>query len=82
MQLKSLEKGEQTNRQNKEIIRQRKKEYQKRERANKELLVNTYGCFLGLTSKGITVKRQGKIIYQQPVGALTHIKPKKNTFKI
>lgn len=29
MQLKSLEKGEQTNRQNKEIIRQRKKEYQK-----------------------------------------------------
>lgn len=73
MQLKSLEKGEQTNRQNKEIIRQRKKEYQKRECANKELLVNTYGCFLGLTSKGITVKRQGKVIYQQPVGALTHI---------
>lgn len=73
VQLKNLEKGEQTNLQNKELIRQRKKEYHKRERANKELLVNTYGCFLGLTSKGITVKRQGKIIYQQPVGALTHI---------
>lgn len=73
VQLKNLEKGEQTNLQNKELIRQRKKEYHKREQANKELLVNTYGCFLGLTSKGITVKRQGKIIYQQPVGALTHI---------
>ena len=72
-QFKNLEKGEEINRQNKEIIRQRKKEYHKRERANKELLVNTYGCFLGLTSKGITVKRQGKVIYQQPVGALAHI---------
>ena len=70
---KTLEKGEQTNRQNKDIIRQRKKEYHKRERENKELLVNTPGCFIGFTSKGITVKRQGKVVYQQPVGALTHI---------
>lgn len=73
LQQKILEKGEQTNRQNKDIIRQRKKEYHKRERENKELLVNTPGCFIGLTSKGITVKQQGKIIYQQPVGALIHI---------
>lgn len=73
LQQKTLEKGEQTNRQNKDIIRQRKKEYHKRERENKELLVNTPGCFIGFTSKGITVKRQGKIVYQQPVGALTHI---------
>ena len=73
LQQKSLGKGEQTNRQNKDIIRQRKKEYRKRERENKELLVNTPGCFIGLTSKGVTVKQQGKIIYQQPVGALTHI---------
>lgn len=73
LQQKSLGKGEQTNRQNKDIIRQRKKEYRKRERENKELLVNTSGCFIGLTSKGVTVKQQGKIIYQQPVGALTHI---------
>jgi len=73
LQQKSLGKGDQTNRQNKDIIRQRKKEYRKRERENKELLVNTPGCFIGLTSKGVTVKQQGKIIYQQPVGALTHI---------
>lgn len=73
LQQKTLEKGEQTNRQNKDIIRQRKKEYHKRERENKELLVNTPGCFIGFTSKGITVKRQGKIVYQKPVGALTHI---------
>lgn len=73
LQQKTLEKGEQTNRQNKDIIRQRKKEYHKRERENKELLVNTPGCFIGFTSKGITVKRQGKVVYQQPVGALTHI---------
>lgn len=73
VQLKNLRKGEHTNRQNKEIIQKRKKEYHKRERENKELLINTYGCFMGLTSKGITIKRQGKVIYQQPVGALSHI---------
>lgn len=73
LQQKTLEKGEQTNLKNKDIIRQRKKEYRKRERENKELLVNTPGCFIGLTSKGVTVKQQGRIIYQQPVGALTHI---------
>lgn len=73
IQQKNLEKGAKTNRQNKDIILQRKKEYHKRERENKELLINTYGCFLGLTSKGITVKKQGKVIFQQPVGALSHI---------
>lgn len=45
LQQKTLEKGEQTNWQNKDIIRQRKKEYRKRERENKELLVNTPGCY-------------------------------------
>lgn len=59
--------------QNRKIIEQRKREYQKREGEGRELIVNTYGCFIGLTQKGVTVKQQGKIIYQKPIGALAHI---------
>ncbi|MDM8270016.1 CRISPR-associated endonuclease Cas1 [Barnesiella viscericola] len=73
IQQKTLEKGAQTNRQNKEQILQRKKEYHKRERENKELLISSPGSFLGLTSRGFTVKQRGKVVYQQPIGALTHI---------
>lgn len=59
--------------QNKKVITRRKKEYQKREGENRELVVNAYGSFVGLTQKGVTVRQQGKIIYQKPIGALAHI---------
>jgi len=50
-----------------------KSSYQQREEDGKELIVNTYGCFIGLTQKGVTVRLQGKVIYQKPIGALAHI---------
>lgn len=59
--------------QNRKIIERRKREYQKREGEGRELIVNTYGCFIGLTQKGVTVKQQGKVIYQKPIGTLAHI---------
>lgn len=70
---KGLNKDRKVKEQNKKIIEQRKKEYRKREAESSELVVNTYGCFIGLSGKGITVKLQGKVIYQKPVGALSHI---------
>ena len=59
--------------QNQKIINQRKAEYRKREGEGSELLINTFGCFIGLSGKGITVKQQGKIIAQRPIGSLSHI---------
>lgn len=35
--------------------------------------MNTFGSFIGISQKGITVKQQGKVVYQKPVGALAHI---------
>ena len=70
---KNNEKATVTATQNKKIIATRKKEYQKREGENRELVVSTFGSFIGLTQKGITVKQQGKVIFQKPIGALSHI---------
>lgn len=70
---KGMQKEKIAKEQNKKIIEQRKKEYRKREGEGSELLVNTYGCFIGLSGKGITVKQQGRVIYQKPIGALSHI---------
>ena len=67
------EKERKTKDQNKKIIEQRKAEYRKREGEGSELLVNTYGCFIGLSGQGITVKKQGKVICKKPIGALSHI---------
>lgn len=70
---KRKDKERATKDQNKKIIERRKREYQKREGESRELIVNTFGCFVGLTQKGVTVKQQGKIIYQKPIGTLAHI---------
>lgn len=70
---KSETKSVRTNDQNKKIIEKRRKEYQKREGENKELVVSTFGSFIGISQKGVTVKQQGKVVYQKPVGALSHI---------
>lgn len=70
---KGAEKEQKAKEQNKKIIEQRKAEYRKREGEGSELLINTHGCFIGLSGRGITVKQQGKIIAQKPTGALSHI---------
>ena len=70
---KGIAKEQRAKEQNKRLIEQRKAEYRKREGEGSELLVNTFGCFIGLSGKGITVKQQGKIIMQKPIGSLSHI---------
>lgn len=54
-------------------IEKRKIEYQKREEENRELVVSTIGSVVGVSQNRITVKQQGKIVYNNPIGALSHI---------
>lgn len=70
---KGADKAQKVKEQNQRIIEQRKMEYRKREGEGSELLVNTYGCFIGLSGQGITVKQQGRVICKKPIGALSHI---------
>ena len=70
---KGIAKEQRAKEQNQKIINQRKAEYRKREGEGIELLVNTFGCFIGLSGKGITVKQQGRVIAQRPIGSLSHI---------
>lgn len=58
---------------NKKLINQKKREYQKRENEGSELVVNTPGSFIGKTNKGITIKVKGQIINKKPTTALKHI---------
>lgn len=70
---KGMEKERKAQEQNKKIIERRKAEYRKREGEGNELLVNTHGCFIGLSGGGVTVKQQGKVVSRRPVGTLSHI---------
>lgn len=70
---KGADKEQKAKEQNRKIVEQRKNEYRKREGESSELLVNTYGCFIGLSGQGVTVKQQGKVISKRPIGALSHI---------
>lgn len=45
---------------NKKLISKRKREYRQKENEASELIVNTYGAFIGVKNKGITVKSSGK----------------------
>lgn len=45
---------------NKRLIAQRKREYRKKENADTELVVNTFGTYIGVNSSGITVKVKGQ----------------------
>lgn len=55
------------------VIASRKREYQRRESENSELIVNTPGCFLGLSGRGITLRKNGQPVRIPPSAALKHI---------
>ncbi len=59
--------------QNRRVIEKRKAEYRKRESEGSELLINTFGCYIGLSGKGITVKQNGKTVATRTLGSLKHI---------
>jgi group II intron reverse transcriptase/maturase/CRISPR-associated endonuclease Cas1 len=72
--LKRLQKEKKTPKaDNKKLINQRKREYQKREIEGSELVVNTPGSFIGVTSRGIAIKLKGEYINKKPTQALKHI---------
>lgn len=58
---------------NKKIIQQRKEEFHRREAASSGLLVSRAGTFIGLTAKGITASRKGKVVAQQHAESVSQI---------
>lgn len=69
----SCKKGKNKKTDNKKLIRQKKREYQKREKEGAELVVSTPGSFIGKTHRGIQIKVRGEIIYRKPTQTLKHI---------
>lgn len=59
--------------QNKKIIAQRKREYQKKEEAGAEMLVSTPGSFIGYSKGQVVVKKKGLVIAKVPFANLKHI---------
>ncbi|MDR2915332.1 MAG: CRISPR-associated endonuclease Cas1 [Tannerella sp.] len=58
---------------NQKLIRQKKAEYQRRESENSELIVSSYGSFIGKNNRGISVKLKGKSVFEKTTSALEHI---------
>ena len=58
---------------NKRLIAQRKKEYRQKENEASELIVSSYGTFIGVNNKGITVKTMGKKQTLPTTSNLQHI---------
>lgn len=59
--------------QNRKIIQARKLEFRRKEVEGSELIVSRPGTFIGLSSRGVTVKEKGNIISQIPTTNLSHI---------
>lgn len=59
--------------QNKKIIAQRKREYQKKEEADAEMLVSTPGSFIGYSKGQVVVKNKGLVIAKVSFANLKHI---------
>ena len=58
---------------NEQIIERRKAEYRKRESEGCELVVNTYGSFMGISRQCVTVKNNGRVTARKPGASLSHI---------
>lgn len=58
---------------NRKLIQERKKEYRKKEAETSGLLVNKPGAFIGLTNKGVTISKRGKVIAQHHPDNLSQI---------
>ena len=58
---------------NKRLINSKKLEYQKRESEGTELVISSFGSFVGKNNRGISVKVNGKTKKTPPSNALNHI---------
>ena len=57
----------------KQAISSRKREYQRLESENSELIVSSPGYFIGLSGRGITLRKNGQPVKTPPTAALKHI---------
>ena len=71
--LKSSRQREKNEEANKKVILKRKHEYRQKENESSELIINTYGTFIGVNQKGITLKIFGKKQELPPTMNLHHI---------
>ena len=70
---RSSEIREKNEQKNKKLISQRKREYRRRENESSELVISSYGTFIGISNEGITVRVMGKKnVLPQPAN-LKHI---------
>lgn len=58
---------------NKKLIRSRKLEYQRREADNSELVITSPGYFIGVSNRGVTLRKNGQPLKVPPSTALKHI---------
>lgn len=58
---------------NKKQIASRKLEYRRREMENTEIIVSSPGYFIGLSNRGITLRKNGQPLRVPPASALRHI---------
>lgn len=70
---KNASKNQQAANLNKKIIQQRKAEFHRKEAAGAGLLVSKPGLFIGLTARGITVSKKGKVVSQQHAESVSQI---------
>jgi len=71
--VKGKDQLEDSEQKNKKLIQQRKKEFRLKEAEASGLLVNKPGAFIGLTSRGVTVSKKGKLLARYHPGNLSHI---------
>lgn len=70
---KNKEKQAVSNKKNKQLIQQRKKEFRKLAAETSGLLVDKPGVFIGMTSRGISISEKGKVIAQHHADNLSHV---------
>lgn len=58
---------------NKQLIERKKREYHRKEGEGAEYVISSYGCFIGVSNKGLTIKQKGKVINDTPSIALKHL---------
>lgn len=58
---------------NKQLIKQRKKEFRKLASETSGLLVDKPGTFIGITSRGVSISERGKVIAQHHADNLSHV---------
>lgn len=71
--IKEVTRNERQRTQTQRAIASRKREYQRLESENSELAIASPGCFIGLSGRGLTLRKNGQPVKIPPTAALKHI---------